>query len=43
MKGKEKHSAITCDEISRNGGEKSSVWEQWKRLADAFPAEALRS
>lgn len=42
MKGKETHSAGICDE-TQNGVEKSSVREQWKRLADAFPAEALRN
>ena len=35
MKGKEMHSAGICDE-TQNGVEKSSVREQWKRLADAF-------
>ena len=35
MKGKETHSAGICDE-TQNGVEKSSVREQWKRLADAF-------
>lgn len=36
MRGKKTHNAVICDEVSQNGGEKSSVLEKWKRLADAF-------